>query len=54
MIAPDMSSDDESSCSSCSSAHDSEFISLDTRKLWHTVAHLIKSIYRKTNREFLG
>ncbi|CAF0844840.1 unnamed protein product [Adineta ricciae] len=52
MIAPDMSSDDESSCSSCLSVHDSEFISLDTRKLWHTVAQLIKSIYHKTDREY--
>ncbi|UJR20533.1 hypothetical protein I4U23_023660 [Adineta vaga] len=53
MIVPDISSDDESGCSSCSSSvNDSEFISLDTRKLWHEIVHLIKCIYRETNLEF--
>ena len=54
IIVPDTSSDDEYWCSSCSSVNDSDVISLDTRKLWHDVAHIIKCIYRETNREFAG
>ncbi|CAF3974226.1 unnamed protein product [Adineta steineri] len=55
IIVPDISSDDdddEYSCSTCSSVNDSELISLDTKKLWHDIAHLIKCIYRETHREF--
>ncbi|CAF1148865.1 unnamed protein product [Rotaria sordida] len=52
IVAPDISSDDEYWCSSCSSINDSELISLDTRKLWQDIAHIIKCIYRETNREF--
>ncbi|CAF1187855.1 unnamed protein product [Rotaria sp. Silwood1] len=52
IIVPDISSDDEYWCSSCSSVNDSELISLDTRKLWQDIAHIIKCIYRETNREF--
>ncbi len=54
IIVPDTSSDDEYWCSSCSSVNDSELISLDTRQLWHDIAHIIKCIYRETNREFTG
>jgi len=54
IIVPDISSDEEYWCSSCSSVNDSELISLDTRKLWHDIAHIIKCIYRETNREFEG
>jgi hypothetical protein len=54
IIVPDTSSDDEYWCSSCSSVNDSELLSLDTRKLWHDIAHIIKCIYRETNREFAG
>ena len=50
MIVPDISSDEEY----CSSDNDSEFIPLDTRKLWQDLAHIIKCIYRETNREFTG
>ncbi len=53
IIVPDISSD-EDCCSSCSSMNDSELISLDTRKLWHDIAHIIKCVYRETNREFTG
>jgi hypothetical protein len=53
-IVPDTSSDEEYCCSSCSSVNDSELVSLDTRKLWHDIAHIIKCIYRETNREFAG
>ncbi|CAF2935165.1 unnamed protein product [Rotaria sp. Silwood2] len=52
IVVPDISSDDEYWCSSCSSVNDSELISLDTRKLWQDIAHIIKCIYRETNREF--
>ena len=41
-------------CSSCSSDNETELIAIDTRKLWHDLAHLIKCIYRETNREFAG
>ncbi len=51
IIIPDTSSDDEYWSSS---VNDSELISLDTRKLWHDIAHIIKCIYRETNREFAG
>jgi hypothetical protein len=51
MIVPDISSDEEYYCSS---DNDSEFIPIDTRKLWHDLAHIIKCIYRETNREFTG
>lgn len=54
IIVPDISSDEEYWCSSCSSNNDSELISVDTRKLWHDIAHVIKCIYRETNREFAG
>ena len=43
----ELNSDDEYSYS-----NDSEFISIDTRKLWHDIAHIIKCIYRETNAEF--
>jgi len=51
IFAPDTSSDDEYWSSS---VNDSELISLDTKKLWHDIAHIIKCIYRETNREFAG
>ena len=51
IIVPDLSSDDEHSCSS---VNDSQLISLDTTKLWLDIAHMIKCIYRETNREFTG
>jgi hypothetical protein len=54
IIVPDISSDEDDSCSSCSSMNDSELISLDTRKLWHDIAHINKCVYRETNREFTG
>lgn len=54
MIVPDISSEEEYYCSSCSSDNESELISVDTRKLWHDIARIIKCIYRETNRDFAG
>lgn len=54
IVVSDINSDDEPWRSSCSLMNESELISLDTEKLWDDIAHIMKCIYRETNKEFAG
>ena len=49
---PDTSSDDEYWCPS--PINDAALVSVDTHKLWHDIAHILKCVYRETDREFAG
>ncbi|CAF1165134.1 unnamed protein product [Rotaria magnacalcarata] len=52
IVVSDINSNDEYLCSPSSSVNDLELISLDTKTLWQDIAHIIKCIYRETNKEF--
>ncbi|CAF3414133.1 unnamed protein product [Rotaria socialis] len=52
LVVSDINSNDEYLYSSSSSVNDLELISLDTKTLWQDIAHIIKCIYRETNKEF--
>ena len=40
--------------STASSTNETEFVSIDTQRLWNDIAHLVRCVYRESNSEYLG